>query len=203
MKIRPFTRKDIWGMLAVARKLHPTWFHESRLKSMPVDLHYQHGFVAVDGSKTVGFVSCSSEDGIPRICRLGVDPALRRRGLGRKLVAAVEKEARRAGAGTVQVMAMGWTRPFNRPHSETRAFYKALGFEVVRKHPIHEEGGDPPASYRRVAHDSERPDWLSRGECLAQRTCPLRLAVGSSLRSGHYRCHRRRLGLRGRDTRRG
>ena len=142
MEIRPFTRKDIRGMLAVARKLHPTWFHETHLKNMPIDLAFQHGFVAVDGSKIVGFVSCSSEDGIPRICRLGVDPAMRRQGLGAKLVAAVEKDVRRAGAGIVQVTAMGWTRPFNRPHSETRAFYKALGFEVVKKHPIHEEGED-------------------------------------------------------------
>ena len=142
MKIRPFTRKDIRGMLAVARKLHPTWIHESRLKSLPVDLHYQHGFVAVDGRKIAGFVSCSSEDGVPRICQLAVDPTMRRQGIGRKLVAAVERDLQKAGAGIVQVMAMGWTRPFSRPHAETRAFYSALGFEVVKKHPIHEEGED-------------------------------------------------------------
>ena len=129
-------------MLAVARKLHPTWIHESRLKSLPVDLYYQHGFVAVDERKVVGFVSCSSENGVPRISRLGVDPAMRRRGIGRKLVAAIERDLRRAGAGIVQVTAMGWTRPFSRPYAETRAFYKALGFRVVKKHPIHEEGGD-------------------------------------------------------------
>ena len=129
-------------MLAVARKLHPTSFHETHLKDMPVDLHDQHGFVAVDEKTIVGFVSCLSEDGVPRICMLGVDPDLRRKGIGRKLIAAVEKELRRAGAGVVHVTAMGWTRPFNRPYSETRAFYRALGFKPVKKHPIHEEGGD-------------------------------------------------------------
>jgi len=142
MRIRPFARKDIRGILAVARKLHPTWFHETHLENMPIDLAYQPGFVAVDGSKIVGFISCSSDDGIPRISKLGVDPALHRKGIGRALVAAAETEARKAGAGLLHVMVMGWTRPFNRPYSETRAFYKALGFKVVRKHPIHEEGGD-------------------------------------------------------------
>ena len=142
MKIRSFTRKDVRGMLAVAKKLHPKWFHETHLKSMPIDLRYQHGFVAVDGSKIVGFISCSSEDGIPRICKLGVDPAMHRKGTGRKLVAAAEKELRKAGAGILQVMAMGWTRPFYRPYSETCKFYKAMGFKPVKKHPIHEEGED-------------------------------------------------------------
>jgi len=142
VRIRPFTRKDIRGILAVARKLHPVWFHETHLENMPIDLAYQHGFVAVDGSRIVGFVSCSSDDGIPRISKLGVVPDLHRRGIGRALVTAAEREAQKAGAGLLQVMVMGWTRPFNRPYSETRAFYKALGFRVVKKHPIHEEGGD-------------------------------------------------------------
>jgi len=142
MKIRPFTRKDVRGMLAVARKLHPTWFHETHLEHMPIDFRYQQGFVAVDGSEVVAYISCLSEDGVPQIDSLGVEPTLRRRGIGRKLVAAAEKETLQAGAGILQVMAVGWTRPFNRPLSETLKFYKALGFKVVEKHPVREEGGD-------------------------------------------------------------
>lgn len=129
-------------MLAVARKLHPTWFHETHLEHMPIDFRYQQGFVAVDGSKIVGYISCLSEDGVPQIDSLGVDPARRRKGIGSKLVAAAEKEARQAGAGILQVTAMGWTRPFNRPLSETLKFYRALGFRVVKRHPVHEEGAD-------------------------------------------------------------
>jgi ribosomal protein S18 acetylase RimI-like enzyme len=142
MKIRAFTRSDVRGMLAVARKLHPKWVHESRLKSLPVDLRYQHGCVAVGGGKIVGFISCSCEDGIPRVTRLGVDPALHRQGIGKALVAAAECDAQGAGADVLQVMAMGWTRPFCRHYADTRAFYKALGFKVVKKHPIHKEGAD-------------------------------------------------------------
>ena len=142
MRIRPSTRRDVRGMLAVAKKLHPTWFHETHIIDMPIDLQHQHGFVAVDQNKIVGFVSCSSEDGIPYICKLGVDPTMHRKGIGRRLVAAVEEDVRETGAGIVQVTAMGWTRPFNRPYSETRAFYKALGFKVVKKHPIRKQGGD-------------------------------------------------------------
>ena len=142
MKIRPFTRKDIRGMLAVAKKLHPKWIHETRLKNMPIDLCYHHGFVAVDGKKIVGFISCSSEDGIPSIAQLGVDPSMHRKGIGRKLVASAEHEARKAGADALQAMTVGWTRPFYRPYAETCKFYKALGFKAVKKHRIHEEGGD-------------------------------------------------------------
>ena len=142
MKIRPFTRRDVRGMLAVARKLHPTWFHETHLEHMPVGFRYQQGFVAVDGSKIAGYISLLSEDGVPRIDSLGVEPTLRRKGIGRKLVTAAEKDVRQAGAGILQVTAMGWTRPFNRPLSETLEFYKALGFKVVTKHPIHDEGGN-------------------------------------------------------------
>jgi len=140
MKIRPFTRKDIRGMLAVAKKLHPTWFHETHLEHMSIDFRYQQGFVAVDGSKIVGYISCLSVDGVPRIDSMGVDPALHRKGIGRKLVATLERDLRQAGAGVLQVTAMGWTRPHNRPLSETLKFYQALGFRVVKKHPIHDEG---------------------------------------------------------------
>jgi len=129
-------------MLVVAKKLHPKWIHATRLKSMPVDLRYHHGFVAVDGNKIVGFISCSSEDGIPCISRLGVDPALHRKGIGRKLVAAIEHYVQKAGDNILQVMVMGWTRPFNRDFSETRAFYRALGFKITKKHPVHVDGGD-------------------------------------------------------------
>ncbi|MHC4202488.1 MAG: GNAT family N-acetyltransferase [Planctomycetota bacterium] len=142
MKIRPFTRRDVRGMLAVAKKLHPKWFHESRLKSMPVDLHCQRGFAAVEQNKIVGFISYSSEGGVPYIARLGVDPALHRKGIGRKLVAATEHDLHKTGADILQVTAMGWTRPVSRPHSDTLKFYSALGFKPVKKHPIHVEGGE-------------------------------------------------------------
>ena len=129
-------------MLAVAKKLHPKWFHESHIKSMPVDLRCQLGFVAVEESRIVGFVSYSSEDGIPRITRLAVDPGLHRQGIGRRLVAATEHDVKKAGASVLQVDAMGWTRPIARQHTGTMKFYEALGFKVVKKHPVNVEGGD-------------------------------------------------------------
>ena len=142
MKIRAFTRKDIQGMLAIAKKLYPKWYHWTHLKSMPVDFCCQRGFAAFVQNKIVGFISYSSEDGIPRITRLGVDPALHRKGIGRKLVAATEHDLQKAGAGILQVMAMGWTRPISRPHSDTLKFYKSRGFKIVKKHPVHVEDGD-------------------------------------------------------------
>jgi ribosomal protein S18 acetylase RimI-like enzyme len=142
MKIQPFTERDVRGMLAVAKKLHPKWYHEVHIKSMPIDFRCQRGFAAVEKNKIVGFISYSSEDGIPRITRLGVDPALHRKGIGRRLVAATERVLQKAGADILQVEVMGWTRPLSRPHSDTLKFYKALGFKTVKKHPVHVEGRD-------------------------------------------------------------
>jgi len=136
MKVRPSTRKDIRGVLAVARKL-PDW-PQPRV----VDLYYEHGFVAVESNKITGFISCSHEDGIPLISHLRIDPAKKRQGIGAKLIAAVMKEADKLGADRVRVLVMGWTRPFNQMYAETRKFYHALGFKVVKKHPIIKEGAD-------------------------------------------------------------
>jgi len=141
MKIRPFTARDVRGMIAVARKLHPRWIPEVHIATMPVDFRCQRGLVAVERKRIVGYVSYVSEDGIPRITRLGVSPALHRKGIGKRLVAAVEREVKRAGAKALQVEAMGWTRPVASQHADTMRFYAALGFKTVRKHPIHVEAG--------------------------------------------------------------
>jgi ribosomal protein S18 acetylase RimI-like enzyme len=136
MRIRSFTRRDIRGMLALARKL-PEW-----PQSSPVDLHYARGFVAVEGKSIVGFIACSSEDGVSCIRTLRVDPGRQRQGIGTQLVAAAEGDARKAGAGALRVVVMGWTRPFQRRFSDALEFYKSLGFKTVRKHPTHQEGPD-------------------------------------------------------------
>ena len=128
-------------MIAVARKLHPRWVPEVHIAAMPVDFRCQRGFVAVERKRIVGYVSYLSEEGIPRIARLGVDPALHRKGIGKRLVAAVEREVSRAGADVLRVEAMGWTRPVASQHAETMKFYLALGFKTVRKHPVHVEAG--------------------------------------------------------------
>jgi ribosomal protein S18 acetylase RimI-like enzyme len=136
MKIRPSTRNDIRGMLAVA-KMRPAW-----PQLAAIELYYEHGFVAVEGNRIIGFITCSHEDGIPLVTNLRIDPARGRQGIGSKLIAAVLKEADKLGATSVRVLVMGWTRPFNRMYAETRLFYQALGFKVVKKHPVIKEGGD-------------------------------------------------------------
>ncbi len=109
---------------------------------MPIDLRCQRGFAAVEQNKIVGFTSYSSEDGIPRITRLCVDPALNRGRIGRRLPTATEHALQKAGAGIRQVMVMGWTRPMSRPHSDTPKLYRALGIKPVKKHPVHVEDGE-------------------------------------------------------------
>jgi ribosomal protein S18 acetylase RimI-like enzyme len=130
-------------MLAIVKQHETLRFHGSLLDDVLVDLKFQRGFVAVSGSEIVGFVSCSSGDGVPCVTYVGVIPARSRGGLGTRLVETAANEALVAGAPILRVVVMGWTRPYNKQTAGTRHFYKSLGFETVKKHPIRrEDNGD-------------------------------------------------------------
>ncbi|MGH2449966.1 MAG: GNAT family N-acetyltransferase [Candidatus Limnocylindria bacterium] len=90
--------------------------------------------VADDGGELVGFASASvmplaHEDGSwCRLSALVVAERLRREGVGRALVEAVEAFARSHGCGLVEVTSG------ERPHREAaHGFYEALGYEEVSK----------------------------------------------------------------------
>lgn len=65
---------------------------------------------------------------------LAVRPAAHRRGIGRALMAAAERDLQDAEVGFLQVKTLGPSRPD--PHYDaTRAFYLALGYTPLEEHP--------------------------------------------------------------------
>ncbi len=125
MRIRPFASADEAAVLAlwqacglvkpqndprkdIARKLrvNPEWF-----------------LVAESGGRIVGAVMAGYEGHRGWINYLAVDPARRRAGLGRALMAEAERVLRAAGCPKINLQ----VRPENR---DVVAFYEAIGFSV-------------------------------------------------------------------------
>jgi putative acetyltransferase len=94
-------------------------------------------WVLVDSwNAPVGFMGLIADD----ISALFIDPAERGRGAGRRLVA--HAQALRGGKLTVDV---------NEQNGAARGFYEALGFEVVDRSPVDEDGRPFPLLHLRRA----------------------------------------------------
>ncbi|MCU0492039.1 MAG: GNAT family N-acetyltransferase [Chloroflexaceae bacterium] len=91
-------------------------------------------FEARQGDVLVGCVFCQQRDDAMYLGRLAVLPALRGAGIGQRLIAAVEEQARVQGATRIQL----GTRL---AHSANQAYYQRLGFRIVdyRSHPGYTE----------------------------------------------------------------
>lgn len=97
-------------------------------KRFPVDLSadpWTHGYVAVEGGVVQGFIATSIEAWNSRLVirHFYVDAALRRRGIGRVLVAHACSLGREAGAVTA------WVETSNRNYPGVQA-YQRLGFSL-------------------------------------------------------------------------
>jgi ribosomal protein S18 acetylase RimI-like enzyme len=77
--------------------------------------------VARDGGGIVGFAIMEFGDEAAHLNLLAVEPAHRRRGLGRRLVGWLEATARVAGTFTIRLEVRGGNR-------SAHAFYRALGY---------------------------------------------------------------------------
>ncbi len=90
--------------------------------------------VLADGER-VGFASVKKHFATAaEIYVMGILPAHHRRGLGRRLMAAVEDFARGEGVGFLTVKTLGPSRE-NAEYAGTRRFYQALGFQPVEEFP--------------------------------------------------------------------
>ena len=85
--------------------------------------------VAEAGGEVIGFVAFhlvarfETDDRFVRIVTLVVDPGVRERGIGRLLMAEVERVAREAGAASLEITA-GHHRP------EARQLYESLAYDA-------------------------------------------------------------------------
>jgi predicted GNAT family N-acyltransferase len=76
--------------------------------------------VAVDDGRLVGTCRLLFDDGVARLGRMAVEPALRGKGIGAAILEAAERESRSAGARKIRL------------HAQTaaRSVYERAGFEV-------------------------------------------------------------------------
>jgi len=94
-------------------------------------------YVMRDGAEVVGYVCLWEIGDEVHVTNVAVRPDLRRRGIGRSLIASIVEDARRRAARVVALE----VRPSNR---EARPLYEAFGFRVVgrRKGYYYDTGED-------------------------------------------------------------
>lgn len=126
ISIRKYGNADIKQVIEIA-KLLPEWFTKTGIEHMSVDLRYQQGFVVVNDSRIVGFLSFFVTEGVGHIGWLGILPDFHRHGIGRKMVEELISELKQAGVHELRVSTLGDSVEYE-PYERTRAFYRGIGF---------------------------------------------------------------------------
>jgi GNAT superfamily N-acetyltransferase len=120
------------GVVDLVRRL-PEWFDEkARNESIPVDLRFHRGYVAIGKSDIVGFITLYVAEGRVNIGWLGVDPDFQRRGIGGRLLLAAEEYCRDIGVHTLATYTLGDAVDYP-PYERTRAFYRKNGFAITQR----------------------------------------------------------------------
>ena len=119
-EIMDATWHDTWAphLPAVADQ---TW-RDNGIAALFIDQVWAFCLVAVSDEDIVGFAHLSGDE----VTSLHVDPTIKRRGIGRSLMAAAEAQIRSHGYGRLRIE----TEDFNTP---AHAFYAALGYVEVRR----------------------------------------------------------------------
>ncbi len=91
-------------------------------------------WAAYDGEQLLGYAGGWVVDGQVQILKVGVDPAQRRRGIARELLARVAADARDLGAATCSLEVRAG-------NAGAQAFYEALGFHALGTRPRYYSDG--------------------------------------------------------------
>lgn len=92
-------------------------------------------FLAVDGELTVGFLTVTRHSpASAEIYVMGVLPDYHRKGIGRLLLEAAERDLRQDGVRFLQVKTLSDKHP-DEGYKRTRAFYEAMGFVLLEEFP--------------------------------------------------------------------
>ncbi|UCF07862.1 MAG: GNAT family N-acetyltransferase, partial [Thermoplasmata archaeon] len=112
--------------------LLPEWFTKTGIEYMSTDLRFQHGFIAVNDTRVVGFISFFVTEGMGHIGWIGMLPEFHRQGIGRKLVDQLISELSQKGVHELRVNTLGDSVEYE-PYERTRAFYRGIGFKDFRR----------------------------------------------------------------------
>lgn len=125
MKTRGVTQGDLQQIVSVIDQwwggptsalAHPLFFYELG----------RHALVVEEDGRMVGFLLGFMSDAVPPVGYIhlvGIDPSVRRRGVGRQLYEEFARRAREAGAAKIKAI----TTPGNQGSVD---FHRALGFSV-------------------------------------------------------------------------
>lgn len=95
-----------------------------------------------ENGNILGTLVVQDERVLTRVLSVGVHPRHRRQGIGRELMAAAEHAAHRFGTEEVRL-------EVNVKNAGARAFYEALGYEVVGRLPQYYSWGDDALAMRK------------------------------------------------------
>ena len=127
VRIRSAAGADLEALGALKLRASLAWGDHARaLKAMPdartvPTEHLPFVFLAVDGGRILGFATVLPSDAGAELEDLFVDPAVWRRGVGRRLMDEAARRALALGASSLHLIA--------NPHAQ--GFYAACGFEEI------------------------------------------------------------------------
>lgn len=129
--IRPLHHEtDAEGCDAIIASL-PGWFGmEEGIRDSAAAVRSEEGFVADEDGEVRSFLTWVDADGAAEITWMASHADHRRRGLGRDLIAALATALRERGVGELRVKTLSSRHP-DPGYGQTRAFYAAMGFEVI------------------------------------------------------------------------
>lgn len=141
--VREIRPEDYDAIRSIAHNLHPTWFKEPALEEIARAVRDQGGYVALANGVPVGFATykLNGDDVTAELTWIGVGSDFHRKGVGRRLVRAIEQEVSRRGFKTLQVFTVAATVNYE-PYALTRKFYHAIGFTNARVEPKGFASGD-------------------------------------------------------------
>jgi len=130
--IRRIIQEDHTAIVEMAKALHQ-WFTELGVQHIAKDLQTQKGLVALEDESMIGFVTyvITAGEKVAELTWIAVHPGSHRKGVGRRLVKALEEVLVKSGVSALEVSTVADSVEYE-PYARTRSFYHALGFSDVR-----------------------------------------------------------------------
>lgn len=127
-QVWPATYRDILNFEELHYMLQH-FYSPNALKEQMVSKQHTFLIAEIEDDEPVGFASYSKiGDGVFKLHKLYVLPAIQGRHIGRTLLEVVEEECREAGAGKIIVNV-------NR-YNKARLFYERLGYKIIREEDV-------------------------------------------------------------------
>ena len=106
------------------------WFNKEGIKIIKTDFKLNNLVVATNNGQVSGFSCYTTYCGKMRLIWMGVKRNMQRKGIGKKLLTWLEKEAKKYGLHSIEVETLPDEDDYE-PYKKTRAFYYKNGFKRI------------------------------------------------------------------------